>query len=143
MSLRAVRHADLHLTVAVALVLGVLGVFDVVDSRVLAGATLTTLGALAWSLLHGRAQMHRLSAATAELTTATREHLSERDAVDRVLGVSRSGADVDLDAARDIRIIGVNLGRTLRNHHGTLQRRLDVGAVVSIALIVGGGGADR
>jgi len=143
MSSRAVRHADLYLTVAVASVLGVLGVLDVVDSRVLAGATLTTLGVLAWSLLHGRAQMHRLSAATAELTAATREHLAGRVAVDRVLRVSRSGADVDLDAARDIRILGVTLGRTLRNHHGTLQRRLDAGAVVRIALIGGDGEAVR
>ena len=139
MGFRAARHADLYLTVVVALVLGVLGVFDVVDAGVLAAATLTTLGVLALSLLNGRVQMHRLAATTAELTA----HLDGRVPAGRVLAVSRSGADVDLDHARDIRIVGVTLGRTLRNHVGTLQRRLDEGAVVRIALIAPGGEAVR
>ena len=139
MGLRAVRHADLYLTVALAVAFGVLGVFDVVDTGALAGATLTTLGVLALSLLNGRAQVHRLAATTAELAGATREHLNGRVPAGRALAVSTSGSDVELDRARDVRIIGVTLGRTLRNHVATLQSLLDDGAAVRIALIGAGG----
>jgi hypothetical protein len=43
--------------------------------------------------------------------------------------------DLDLGGADDIRILGVTLGRTVRNHHAALQQRLEAGATVHIALI--------
>ncbi|MFI7543501.1 hypothetical protein [Actinoplanes sp. NPDC049599] len=125
------RALDLVLTVALALAVGVLGAFDVVGPAVTGGATLTTLGLLAASTLHGRSSLGALTRTVAELG----RNLSERAGADRLLTASTSGVDLDLDAADDVRALGVTLARTLRNHHAVLRRRLDAGATVRIALI--------
>ncbi|WP_306207327.1 hypothetical protein [Actinoplanes sp. RD1] len=125
------RRLDLVLTIAMALVVGVLGAFDVVDTTVTGGATLATLGLLAVSSLHGRSTLATLDRSVAELGRT----LSARSGADQLLGPSTSGIDLDLGAADDIRILGVTLARTVRNHYAILCRRLEEGATVRIALI--------
>jgi hypothetical protein len=125
------RQLDLVLTVVAAVVVGVLGVLDVVGSAVIAGATLTTLGLLALSSLHGRSALHSLTHSVRELG----DHLGDRISADRLLSPSTSGVDLDLGRADDIRMIGVTLARTVRNHYSVLAERLAAGATVRIALI--------
>ncbi len=121
------RQLDLLLTVAVALGLGVLGAFDVVGPPVIAGATLTTLGLLAIGSLHGRVAVHALAGEVSRLGAGA--------GADRLLRPSTSGLDLDLSTASDVRIVGVTLARTLRNHHVELRQRLAAGATVRVALI--------
>jgi hypothetical protein len=125
------RTLDLVLTIAVALAVGLLGAFDVVSPAVTGGATLTTLGLLAVSSLHGRSALGALTRSVTDLG----RHLTDRPSADRLLTPSTSGVDLDLGAADDIRVLGVTLARTVRNHYAALQQRLEAGATVRIALI--------
>ena len=125
------RALDLVLTITVAIAVGVLGAFDVVGPAVTGGATLTTLGLLAISSLHGRSSLGALNRSVTELGRGLSDHTS----ADRLLAASTSGVDLDLGEAGDIRALGVTLARTIRNHYAVLQQRLDAGATVRIALI--------
>jgi hypothetical protein len=125
------RQLDLLVTVAAAVTIGVLGAFDVVGPAVTGGATLTTLGLLAVGSLQGRAALTGLTRTITHLGRG----LGERATADRLLVPSTSGVDLDLRTAADIRIVGVTLGRTLRNQYAALLQRLADGATVSIALI--------
>ena len=125
-----VRQLDLILTIGVAIVVGVLGALDLVGPAVTGGATLTTLGLLALNSLHGRTAVHSLSRTVRELG----DHVGGAGA-DRLLAPSTSGVDLDLSEAHDIRIVGVTLARTVRNHYAVLLERLAAGATVRIALI--------
>lgn len=121
------RQLDLVLTVAVAVAVGLLGAFDIVGPTVIGGATLTTLGLLALSSLHGRAAVQSLARSVTEL--------GDRASADRLLTPSTPGADLDLGSADDIRMAGVTLARTIRNHYGELRDRLAAGATVRVVLI--------
>ncbi|GLY98396.1 hypothetical protein Acsp02_56500 [Actinoplanes sp. NBRC 103695] len=125
------RQLDLVLTIAVAVVVGVLGTLDVVGPTVIGGATLTTLGLLALNSLHGRSAVSTLTRSVRELG----DHVGDQASADRLLAPSTSGVDLDLSEARDIRIVGVTLARTVRNHYSVLRDRLAAGACVRIALI--------
>lgn len=133
--MRRARQLDLVVTIALALAVGVLGAFDVVSPTVIGGATLATLGLLAVGSLHGRTVVQALTTNVAELSHLTHRHLGDNTTADRLLVASTSGVDLDLDSADDIRIVGVTLARTVRNHYAVLRRRLAAGAVVRIALI--------
>jgi hypothetical protein len=126
-----VRQLDLILTIGVAVVIGVLGALDVVGPAVTGGATLTTLGLLALNSLHGRSAVLSLTRSVRELG----DHVGDRAGADRLLAPSASGLDLDLADAHDVRIVGVTLARTVRNHYASLQTRLAAGASVRIILI--------
>lgn len=125
------RQLDLVITIAAAVAVGLLGAFGMVGPAVTGGATLTTLGLLAVSSLHGRSMLTGLTNSVRQLTRKIGDHAS----ADRVLSPSASGADLDLRSAADIRMTGVTLARTLRNHYAELRLRLEAGATVRIALI--------
>jgi uncharacterized protein DUF5919 len=124
--MRIWRSLDLLLTLAVAVTVGTLGMFDVAGGPVLAGATLATLGVLALGSLTTRAQMRAVSTGLAGLAAPP---------TDRLLSASTSGADADLGAAHDIGIIGVTLSRTVRNQMTALQQCVRRGGTVRIAVI--------
>jgi hypothetical protein len=124
------RHLDLHLTLLISLVVAVLGAADVVDAGVLAGATLATLGIVAAGTRRVRIQLDGVSASTARLAARTGEQ-----SADRLLATSASGSDIDLATADDVRLVGVTLGRTLRNQAAGLRRCLERGGTVRIAFI--------
>lgn len=128
--MRIWRHLDLHLTLAISAVVGVLGIADVADAGILAGATLATLGIVAAGTLRVRLQLDGVTASTARLAA----HAGEPSA-DRLLGASTSGSGVDLARAVDVRLVGVTLGRTLRNQLTGLRRCLERGGTVRVALI--------
>jgi hypothetical protein len=141
MDLRNGRNFDLYVTSLIALMVGVLGAFEVVNASVLAAATLATLGLVAVGSLGGRHQIASLTSTITELATLVTQGLAETPSADRLFSASTSGLDVELRRAKDIRIVGVTLCRTIRNHMLTLQRRLEQGAVVRIAVIEPGSGA--
>lgn len=133
--MRLWRYLDLYLTTLVAVVVGTMGMLDLASTGVIAGATLTTLGMLTTASLTGRLQLRRLNATAVELTALTREGLGGPPSADRLLTTSRAGLESDLRAAGEIAIIGVTLGRTLRNQLIELRACLHRGGVVRIALI--------
>ncbi|MCO8270256.1 hypothetical protein M1L60_06565 [Actinoplanes sp. TRM 88003] len=126
--MRLWRSLDLVLTSAVALTVGVLGMLNLAEASVLAGATLATLGVLAAGSLTARLQMHGL-------TDLTRRHLVEPPSADRLLTTSTSGLDADLSHAWEIGLIGVTLNRTIRNHSVELRACVERGGTVRIAVI--------
>ncbi|MFG1917417.1 hypothetical protein [Micromonospora sp. NPDC048898] len=114
-----------------AIAVGLLGAFGMVGPAVTGGATLTTLGLLAISSLHGRSALTGLTRSVKQLGW----EIGDRASADRLLGLSTPGVGFDLHLASDIRMTGVTLARTLRNHYAALQARLAAGATVRIALI--------
>jgi hypothetical protein len=127
----SLRRFDLVLTIAIALVIGVLGALGMVSATVTGGATLTTLGLLALSSLHSRTALANLN----RTVTQFDRDMNQAGSADHLLGRSTSGVDLDLGAAGDISILGVTLARTVRNQYAGLCRRLEQGATVRIALI--------
>lgn len=125
------RQWDLVATILLAIAIGLLGAFDLVGPAVTGGATLTTLGLLAAGSVHGRSTLAGLAHSVKQLS----RELGDQAGADRLLSPSTSGVDLDLRSATDIRIAGVTLARTLRNHYGVLQQRLEAGATVRITLI--------
>lgn len=140
--LAAGRNLDLYATFAIALTIGLLGAFDVVDTEIVAAATLATLAFVAVGSLGTRRQIASMESATRDLGLQLRQFGGVVSA-DEFLSPSTSGLDVDLRAASDIRLVGVSLSRTIRNHIDELERRLASGAHVRIALIEPGGEAVR
>src|SRR4051794_22948392 len=125
--MRIWRSLDVVIMAVVAMVVGVLGMLDMANGPILAGATLATLGVVAMGMLTGRMQLQSL------IEMARR--LADRPSADRVLSASTSAVDVDLSGADDIGIIGVTLNRTVRNHVADLRRCLVRGGRVRIAVI--------
>jgi hypothetical protein len=129
------RQIDLWVTLTIAFVVGILGVFDVVNESVVASATLAVLGLVSVASLGGRMQIATLTGAVATLVEDTQSRLNGEVSADRLLSASSSGTDSEFDGATDIRIIGVTLARTVRNQYDMLERRLLHGAVIRIAII--------
>ncbi|SCG51015.1 hypothetical protein [Micromonospora halophytica] len=127
------NHLDTAVTVALALTIGVLGVLDVVNAATVAAATLATLALLATTLAGERRQLGRV-VRLLDRTARMMRHLPAQ-AGGALLRASTSGADVDLTDADDIAMVGVTLGRTLRNRADQIDRRLAAGARVRITLI--------
>ncbi|MEJ3748004.1 hypothetical protein WEI85_32525 [Actinomycetes bacterium KLBMP 9797] len=129
------RNLEIYITALLAVGLGLLGAFDVVDDRAVAATTLATLALLALSNLAGRHQQDDLRASIGALTTAVHQAIHTDVPVDRVLAVKAPALDEDLRAATDIRLVGVTLSRTVRDMVGPLDRRLRAGAVVRVIVI--------
>jgi hypothetical protein len=134
------RDLDLYATFVIALVVGLLGVFNVVNSGIIAAATLATLALVSIGSLGTRRQVAALEAATRDLYEVVRTAGAGASA-DHYLSPSTSGLGVELRGASDIRLVGVSLSRTVRNNVGELERRLAKGAHVRIALIEPGSDA--
>jgi hypothetical protein len=132
--LAAGRNLDLYATFVIALTIGLLGAFNIVDTEIVAAATLTTLAIVAVGALGTRRQVGSMESATRELGLQLRQFGGVMSA-DEFLSPSTSGLDVDLRGARDIRLVGVSLSRTIRNNIDELEQRLARGADVRIALI--------
>ncbi|MEU0029873.1 hypothetical protein [Streptomyces sp. NPDC006335] len=131
---RAVRdlsrgeNLEIYSTALLSLALAVLGALDLVGDRTLAAATLATLTLLAGSLLGSRRQ---LTALADQVRARVAGEVSAQD----FLAHDKPGLVEQVHGAQDIRIVGVTLGRTLRNLIDELQSRAAAGATVRVALI--------
>jgi hypothetical protein len=142
MTIRDISHdIDLYVTVIIAFVVGLLGVLDVVSVGVLVSATLASMALASVGSFVGRRQVAALAASTAELSTLVRVRELDTPSADRLLSRSTSGLDIEFFAASDIRLMGVTLSRTMRNHLLALEGRLQSGALVRIAVIEPGSAA--
>jgi hypothetical protein len=117
------KLVESYLTAATAAAVGLLSLFDVVDAQTVSAATLATLALVAFHL-------------------ATRRPASSDVALLAPPGRGAEGGP-SIHAADDIRIIGVTLNRTIRNHLQELEHRLAQGARVQVAIIDPAGAVPR
>lgn len=115
--LRRLHDADIeaYLTIGVVVAIGLLNLLGVVDSQVVSTATLSILALLAFSFLRG----HRAAG-------PDRTHLP---------ATGLAGPGHTPAAARDIRLVGVSLNRTVRDNVSALQRCLRAGGSVRVVII--------
>jgi hypothetical protein len=121
------------LTIGVALVVGLLGLLGVVDLEVVSAATLSILALICFDMMGSRRHYRGTESAVHALAStvgALQRHLPA-DAVT----VVAAGAVPGLAHARDIRLVGVTLNRTIRNQLATLESCLTTGGTVRIVLI--------
>ncbi|MEV5558594.1 hypothetical protein AB0L44_33490 [Nonomuraea wenchangensis] len=130
------KNLEIYLTALIALAVGVLGVFDVVDAKVVGAATLATLALVAVNALGPRHQVTDLEARVAELNRLVETRL----AGDTFLGTERKGLAEQVGRARDLRLAGVTLSRTVRGRVEELRKALERGATVKVLLIDPSGG---
>lgn len=122
------ENLELYATVLLALALTVLGAFDVVSDKALAAATLATLALLATGTLVSRRRVEDLS----ELVRA--RQVSEISA-EAFFTKDKPALREQVRTARDTKILGVTLSRTIRNLIDELQQGVSAGAVIKVALI--------
>ncbi|WP_416901060.1 DUF5919 domain-containing protein [Micromonospora echinospora] len=127
------RNLEAYLVSGAALVVGALNLLNVTSPEVVAAATLAVLGVITFDLLTGRRRMRRIEASLRTVVGNLRAEAP--DSVDRLLAVAVPGAAVGLTGARDVRLVGVTLNRTIRNHLDELRQQLASGATVRVALI--------
>jgi hypothetical protein len=133
--LAAGSNLEIYVTTLVSLALALLGVFDVVAAPVVAAATLGTLALLALSSLGGRHQVQDLQRSVDTLTESVNNAIPEELPAHRFLAVKAPDLHDDLRGAGDIRLVGVTLGRTVRDLARTIERRLRAGATVRVVVI--------
>lgn len=122
------ENLEIYSTAVLSLALGVLGALDLVGGKTLAAATLATLALLAGGLLGSRRQL-------TDLADQVRARLAGQVSAEDFLTHDKPDLVQQVRGAQDIRIVGLTLGRTLRNLIDELQRRLAAGATVKVALI--------
>lgn len=126
--LSAGENLELYVTALLSLTLAVLGALDVADGEVLSAAILATLALLAGSLLGSRRQVADLAA---QMRARSQGEVSAQD----FFSTDKPDVVQQVHGARDIRIVGVTLARTLRNLIDELEHRAVAGALVKVALI--------
>lgn len=122
------ENLELYTTVLLALTLAALGMFDFVSDKVLVAATLATLALLATGTLGSRRRV-------ADLSELVRARQVGEISAETFFAKDKPGLREQVCAARDIRILGVTLSRTVRNVVDELQQGIREGAVVKVALI--------
>lgn len=125
------KNLEIYLTAAIALVVGVLGVFSIVKPEIVGAATLATLALVAVNALGPRHQVADLESRVADLNRLVEAKL----AGDSFLTTERKGLDERVARAGDIRFAGVTLSRTVRAHVDDLRKALGRGASVRVLLI--------
>lgn len=122
------ENLELYVTVLLALTLAVLGMFDIVSDKVLFAATLATLALLATGTLGSRRRV-------GDLVEAVRAQRVGDISAEAFFTKDKPGLGGQVRAARDIKILGVTLSRTIRNIVDELQQCLRDGAVIRVVLI--------
>ncbi|WP_328747785.1 hypothetical protein OHT57_19810 [Streptomyces sp. NBC_00285] len=126
------ENLEIYSTALLSLALAVLGALDLVGGKTLAAATLATLALLAGGLLGSRRQV-------TDLADQVRARVAGEVSAEDFLAHDKPELVQQVRGAQDIRIVGVTLGRTLRNLIDELQSRVAAGATVRVALIDPGG----
>ncbi|MER5700854.1 hypothetical protein ABT023_02670 [Micromonospora sp. NPDC002296] len=127
------RDLEAYLVSGAALVVGALSLLDVTSPEVVAATTLAVLGVITFDLLTGRRRLRRVESALRTLAGNLRADGVE--SMDRLISTAVPGAAAGLAGARDIRLVGVTLNRTVRSHLDELRQQLAAGGTVRIALI--------
>ncbi|MGW3344797.1 hypothetical protein ACWDA3_15900 [Nonomuraea rubra] len=125
------KNLEIYLTAAIALVVGVLGVFDLVDAKVVGAATLATLALVAVNALGPRHQVADLEKRVAELSRLLEAGMPGGD----FLSGDTKEFDARISRSLDLRFAGVTLNRTMRSYVNDLHKALERGASVKVLLI--------
>ncbi|MFI2664968.1 hypothetical protein [Micromonospora carbonacea] len=123
---------EAYLVSGTALVVGALGLLNVTSPDVVAAATLAVLGVITFDLLTGRRRLRRVESVLRGVADGLRP--TGAGSVDPLLTAAAPEAAV-LAGARDIRLVGVTLSRTIRSQLDVLRQQLADGATVRVALI--------
>lgn len=129
------HNLEIYVTAVLSIAIGLLSIFDVVNTQAVAAATLGTLALLAVSSLGGRHRLDDLQVSVRNLNSSVQQAVHADLPADRFLAVKAPALDDDLRAASDIRLVGVTLSRTVRDLVGSLDRRLRAGAVLRVVII--------
>jgi hypothetical protein len=117
------RNVELYFTIALAVVVGAFGAFNVVSADVVASVTLATLALLAYGNIGSRSNVERLEDEIATLSIDVRENALRRVRAENFF-VSERPKSAELESARTIGIIGSSLSRTVIEYAGVFERRL-------------------
>jgi hypothetical protein len=126
---RPERGLEAIVTIGLAVVLALLGLVDVVRPATVAAATLAILSALTFVLVDQHSTLARMDDRLARMSEAAGSGTMSRPIT------SESGAKVRLEGVTDIRLVGVTLGRTMRNLADDLSRRAAAGARIRVVVI--------
>ncbi|NUS07692.1 MAG: hypothetical protein HOV97_34590 [Nonomuraea sp.] len=125
------KNLEIYVTAVIAIAVGVLGVFGVVNGQVLAAATLATLALLTVTALGPKHQVADLESRVAELNRLVRAQLSGQ----AFLTTRREGLEQRVARTGDLRFAGVTLSRTIRAHVEDLHKALERGASLKVLMI--------
>ncbi|MFI7614067.1 hypothetical protein ACIBP6_22825 [Nonomuraea terrae] len=125
------KNLEIYVTALIALAVGVLGVFDAVNPKVVGAATLATLALVAVNALGPRHQVADLESRVAELSRQLERSLAGGD----FLSKDRESLSGRVGRADDIRFAGVTLSRTVRRYADDLRQALERGASVKVLMI--------
>jgi hypothetical protein len=128
------RNVELYFTIALAVVVGAFGAFNVVSADVVASVTLATLALLAYGNIGSRSNVERLEDEIATLSIDVRENALRRVRAENFF-VSERPKSAELESARTIGVIGSTLSRTVIEYAGVFERRLASGASICCATI--------
>ncbi|GAA2205812.1 hypothetical protein GCM10009850_012700 [Nonomuraea monospora] len=123
------KNLEIYLTASIALAVGVLGVFDLVNTKVVGAATLATLALVAVNALGPRHQVAELEKQVARLVEAGGQAGGD------FLSGDTTGFDARVAHALELRFVGVTLNRTVRSYVNDLRKALERGASVKVLVI--------
>jgi hypothetical protein len=128
------RNVELYFTIALAVVVGTFGAFNVLSADVVASVTLATLALLAYGSIGARHNVDQLNDRVTTLSIDVRENALGRVRAEDFFTTERPKS-TELESARTIGIIGSTLSRTVIEYAGVFERRLTSGASLCCATI--------
>ena len=129
------RNIELYLTIAIAVVIGILGAFSVVDMEVVAAVILATLALLAIGTLNNREQTAILQDNVNKLANHVDESILGNIQASKFLLGERPRFEDGFEDAQEICIVGTTLSRTVRDYLGIFEKRLKEGAHIKFVII--------
>lgn len=129
------QNIELYLTIGIALVLSILGAFNIVDTGVVAAITLATLALLALGTLNNREKTNDVQDKVVRLTDLVEESVLGNIRASKFFLSERPRYDSDFQGAKTIYIVGTTLSRTVRDYLGTFEKRLKEGASIKFVII--------
>jgi hypothetical protein len=104
-----------------------------VNPTVVSAATLSILALVCFEMLNSRRQVRRAESTVQRLAETIGP--AQPPSLDRVIAAAGPGLELDFDHARDLRLVGVTLSRTIRSCLAALERCLVAGGSVRVVII--------
>jgi len=129
------RNLEAYLTIVIALTLGLLGAFSIIQAQVVIAVILATLGLLALSTINSRGQIGGLHAQIAALSALVEQKVLGRARADDFFLAGKPDYEAKFQSADSIYIVGCTLSRTVREYLGAFEARLREGAQLRFAVM--------
>ena len=124
------QNLDIYITIIIAIVVSVLGIFQVTDLSVIISAVLATLALVSISLLVNRRENDEIQKAISKIETKgvlAENFLTREDELQL--------PEKDFTSANTIFLSGISLTRTIRKYEHILDQRLATGASIRIIIV--------